>query len=252
MSDQTLKRPISPKKAYGAIRALLKDKEDTSQVFRIVEALTGSSFAHPYKRFRRSGVGARVLLEEADLLDVLKDKERLEKCPPESLGAAYLAFVYGEGLTAEGLVEASDAGRNRERNPDAERFVNRIRDMHDLWHVTTGYGRDGLGELSLLSFSTAQLWNPGIALIILIGMIKSKTETPHLPALRVVVEGYLNGKSALWLPKQDWEHLLDMPLEEVRRMLYVKAPKVYMRAKPAAEAVERAFQAARDENAAAA
>lgn len=247
MSEQSLKRPISLKEAYSAIRVLLKDKEDTSQVFRIVEALTGSSFVRPYKRFRRSGVGARVLLEQSDLLDALKDKQRLEQCPPGSLGATYLAFVYGEGLSADGLVEASDAGRSDVGDADAERFINRIRDMHDLWHVTTGYGRDGLGELSLLSFSTAQLWNPGIAFIILVGLIKSATETPQLPSLRVVIEGYLNGKIALWLPKQDWENLLEMPLEDVRQFLHIKSPRIYMRAKPRAEAVERAFQEARRE-----
>lgn len=242
MHDASLKRPILLKEAYSAIRALLQDKEDTSQVFRIVEALTGSSFVRPYNRFRQSGVGARVLLERTDLLDALKDKERLERCPEGSLGAAYLAFVYGEGLSADGLVEASNAGRSRAGHPDAERFVNRVRDMHDLWHVTTGYGRDSLGELSLLSFSMAQIWNPGIAFIILIGLIKSKTETSHLPAFRAVIEAYLNGKSALWLPKQDWEALLETPLEEVQQMLCIKTPKIYIRAKPDAEAIERAYQ----------
>ena len=41
--------------------------------------------------------------------------------------------------------------------------------MHDLWHVTTGYGRDALGELSLLAFTYAQEKNRGIGAIVLYG-----------------------------------------------------------------------------------
>jgi len=245
MSEQALRKKISFPKAIQAVKVLLKDKEDTSQVFRIVEALTGSSFVRPYRRFRRSGVGARVLLERSDLVDVLQDQNRLRECPPDSLGAAYLAFVYDERLSADGLVEASEAGRRSISDPDAERFVNRVRDMHDLWHITTGYGRDGLGELALLSFSTAQIWNPGIAFIVLVGLFKTRRETPQLPGMRAVIEGYLHGKMALWLPKQDWEALLDLPLQEVRSMLHIRSPEIYLRAKPEAENIEAAFQEAR-------
>ena len=41
--------------------------------------------------------------------------------------------------------------------------------MHDLWHVTTGYGRDALGELSLLAFTYAQEKIEGIGAIVLYG-----------------------------------------------------------------------------------
>ena len=44
--------------------------------------------------------------------------------------------------------------------------------MHDLWHVTTGYGRDALGELSLLAFTYAQEQNRGIGAIALYGYWK--------------------------------------------------------------------------------
>ena len=33
---------------------------------------------------------------------------------------------------------------------------DRLRDIHDLQHVMTGYGRDTLGELCLLSFMTTR------------------------------------------------------------------------------------------------
>ena len=44
--------------------------------------------------------------------------------------------------------------------------------MHDLWHVTTGYGRDALGELSLLAFTYAQEQNRGIGAIALIWLLE--------------------------------------------------------------------------------
>ncbi len=57
------------------------------------------------------------------------------------------------------------------RRPDPQqRWYNaRLRDMHDLWHVVTGYGRDSFGEACLLAFSYAQTRNRGIAFIAFFG-----------------------------------------------------------------------------------
>ncbi len=159
---QSSSRRIRPFEAWRAMRILLRDKEDTAQVFRFVQALTGDSQRMGFERFKQSETGQRILREQRRLLDVLSDRAGLAKCPEGSLGRAYLDFVYGHNLSADGLVAASKEGSSRKfESADEELYANRLRDMHDLWHVTTGYGRDGLGELCLLAFSYAQTRNRG-------------------------------------------------------------------------------------------
>src|SRR3546814_2900195 len=71
--------------------------------------------------------------------------------------------LYGEGLSADGLVEASKVGGVRSFvDPDVALFRNRMRDSHDLYHIVTDYGRDGLGEICVLTFGNAQFYNHGI------------------------------------------------------------------------------------------
>ena len=44
-------------------------------------------------------------------------------------------------------------------------FFRRVRDLHDVWHVLTGYGRDALGEMCLVTFSFQETHGLGWALI---------------------------------------------------------------------------------------
>jgi len=116
------------------MRQLIADKEDTSQVFRIVQALSGNSYYRNFRRFAASPQGQTILTERADLLGTLSDRERLARCAPGTLGRAYLDFVYGEGLTAQGLAEASEAsGMTEFSDPAVTRYRQRLRDSHDLF-----------------------------------------------------------------------------------------------------------------------
>ena len=73
--------------------------------------------------------------------------------PSGSLGRAYFDFVSEENLSAEGLVEASKIRVTPPPADDVTWFRERNREMHDLLHVVTGYGRDPLGEACLVAFS---------------------------------------------------------------------------------------------------
>ena len=95
--------------AIRALRQLIADPEDTSRVFEIIRALGGPSLRQGLKRFRATAVGARVLRENINLLDVLKDRDWLQSLPVGTLGRTYYEFIYGEALSADGLVEASVA-----------------------------------------------------------------------------------------------------------------------------------------------
>ena len=44
---------------------------------------------------------------------------------------------------------------------------------------------------------------------------------------RYDLDGFRRGQKAAWLPGQDWESMLVLPLEEVRRRLNLESPRVY-------------------------
>src|SRR5690606_14315610 len=116
----------------------------------------------------------------------------------------------------------SMVARRDDIGPERRLFADRLRDMHDLWHVATGYGRDLVGEAALLAFSYAQTRNPGVGFIVAVAWLRAKGDGAF--ARPVIVEGYKRGRRAAWLPAADWEHLLTLPLERVRAELNLGTP----------------------------
>lgn len=218
-----LSRPIQPLAAWRAMRTLLADPDDTAQVFHIVRALSGNSFEHLYQRTLADPSGARILDERRDILPILQNREALRALPDGTLGHEYARFLDDEGLSADGLVEAS------EEEEDSTHFVDerarvlsrRLRDTHDIWHVAAGYQRDLFGEAALLAFTFAQGRNPGIGFIVMIAMIKYLREG-HPEALKLTWKAFLRGLRAESFICADWEGLFALPLTEVRRLLKVE------------------------------
>jgi len=244
-SSRPRRKRIEPMKAIRAIRALIADKEDTGQVFKIIDALSGGADERMFNKFMANGTGQQVVAEKRDLIALLNDRERLSKLPEGTLGRTYYEFMAEENLTADGLVAASEeAPRLYAEMPEgAAIFRDRMRDSHDLWHVTTGYGRDGLGELCLLAFTYAQTRNRGIGFIVLVGGRVSSKEMPGIGIWKAIREGYRHGKAASWLPTADWETLLAQPLADVRRQLGIVAPETYQRISPITSAAEKGLTA---------
>jgi ubiquinone biosynthesis protein COQ4 len=216
-------------RAARAAALLSQDPDDTRHVFTLIEALSGDTNGRLVAGFRADAEGRRLLDEQPDLLALLCDRERLAATPEGSLGRAYLAFVDAEGITADGLVAASKQGQKGLHAPGSwGAYVSqRMRDTHDLWHTVTGYKGDLIGEVSLLAFSNAQIWNPGISVIVGVGIFRIR----ELRVARSILGGRVRGTRAAWLPAVRWEALLAMPLERVRARLGVRpvAPYVEMR-----------------------
>ncbi len=157
-------------------------------------------------------------------MNQLADRDGLRKLPEGSVGRAYLAFVESEGISPEGIRTASAEGiAEREKASELLYVKERMRDTHDLWHTVTGYKGDVAGEIGLLSFTLAQNWHAGVALIVGAGLVKGFA----VDTTRIIPDGYRRGRAAKWLPAQDWESLLPLPLEQVRASLGLGAPPVY-------------------------
>jgi ubiquinone biosynthesis protein COQ4 len=210
------------------VRKLMSNGEDTQQVFLLIEALRGKTTLRQFARFRQTETGRAVLGENRRLLDRLNDRATLAVLPAGSLGRGYYDFMAAEDLSAEGLVEMSKITRSP-ASDDVTLFRERNREMHDLLHVVTGYGRDPLGEACLVAFSYAQTGLKGFAVIAIYAARKIARSRPDQPVRRAVFEGYRHGRSAGWLPGADWEALLAQPVEAIRAQFAVKPPTYYRR-----------------------
>lgn len=220
---------IRPLEAVRGLRSLTANPDDTAQVFRVIRALSGRSFERVLRRVQADPTGAHILAERRRLLTTLARREWLRSLPEGSLGREYARFMDAEGISAEGLVAASerDAPEVSPRLGEAGRILGeRLRDMHDLWHVLTGYGRDLIGEAGLLAFTYAQTRNRGIGVIVAYGLYRL-WRGGATRAVDLVRGGYRRGRRAAFLPAQDWEALLPLPLEEVRHRLGVDPAEPY-------------------------
>jgi ubiquinone biosynthesis protein COQ4 len=230
-----LPRPrVRPIRALRAFRRLLADKEDTRQVFEIMQALNGASTARGYQRLLGAVQGGRLAYERVELAERLSDRAYLQRLPEGSVGAAYRRFIAAERLSAGGLAEESRKARGGAADllhPYAW-FGRRIRDTHDIWHVLTGYGRDSLGELCLVAFSYAQTGALGWAFIALGGVIQALKIGEGTRVAGAVWQAYCNGRDAAWLPGEDYEVLLLEPLEDARRRLRIRRGDRYFAVPP--------------------
>ena len=205
-------------RASRALAALFRNPDDLPQVFTLLEAMSGTAPYRLMRRFRRDATGARLLRDQPDIVAVLADREGLRKLPAGSLGREYLAFVESEGISAQGILDASRRGRtDKSMSPEYAYVRDRMRDTHDLWHALTGYKGDALGELALLAFILGQNFNLALAMIVIGGLLKGLGRGD----MSLVVDGYRRGRSTAWLPAQDWEALMALPLGEVRKRLRV-------------------------------
>ena len=218
---------MQPIVAAKALRRLIADPEQTQEVFEVIRALSGPALRHGHRRFAQTDVGRRVLREKITLLDTLNDRDWLSTLSADTLARHYLSFVTNENITADGLVEASANEGFDQMDEDVARFGERQRDMHDLWHTLTQYGRDQLGEVCLLAFTYAQTKNRGIGAICLTGCAKlAQFYGPGV--FKAAWHGYRAGKAAAWLPGQDWEALLTQPISTVRTTLNIAPPTEYL------------------------
>ena len=219
---------LRPLKALAAFRRLIRDKEDTAQVFEIMRALSGRSIARGYGRMLNSIEGGRQAFLGNELAHKLDDPTWLAAFSPGTVGANYRDFREARGFTADGLAEAE-----REVIPytDAPHphlwYARLLRDVHDIWHVLTGYGTDALGEACVVSFSYGQTHNLGFGFIGWGAAREIRRENASIPARKAVLQAWRHGRAARWLPALDYEALFAEPLETARARLGIRPATIY-------------------------
>jgi len=223
--------PVRPLHAFLSVLKLVTNKEDTRQVFEIVQALSGASSKKMFRQFTNSDYGRRVVTTPVRLEEILGNRERLRAYPEGTLARADLDFMEGENLTPEGLRSAAEeAGIDYDIYPEFKEYMRlfmHLQVSHDLWHVLTGYGRDALGELCNLVYTRHQTYNPGFRLIIAIGFLAQKLEQPFQPISKALAEAKRNARAADWVLAHDVEELIALPLAEARARIGLAEPAVY-------------------------
>lgn len=223
------------KAAWIALKRLLANGDDTVQVFRIMRALNADTVARNYHRLLAQPGGGRIAYRRTELGDLFSRADLIDSFKPGTVGAAYRDFLNRTGYSAKGLAEVanSDAIPHEDQHPYAW-FGRRERDIHDVWHVLTGYQADEpLGEACLVAFSYAQTKGLGWAAIALGASLKARKITRSWIFPRAVIEGYRHGKRAKWLSAEDYETLMHEPIEQVRHRLNIPEPKRYHEAQAA-------------------
>ncbi|MBX7527090.1 Coq4 family protein [Qipengyuania vesicularis] len=215
-------------KAFHHFRELLKDKEDTAEVFKIFESLPSKTFMPRVRALTLSEHGEKLRADEPFLPPILDDHDALRKLPEGSVAHSYCDFMESEGLSAAGLVEEAEKLGNPKYGDLVEWFGFRQRDTHDLMHVLTGYGRDGLGEQCVLLFTHGQSPSHGHLLIGYAGAVQiKKTVKSAAPVFKACRQAHKTGKACPPLVGMSIRELLAMDLQEARAKLNIPDPSWY-------------------------
>ncbi len=219
-------RPLVARRAMKRARA---NPDDTAAAAVVIGAVSGNSGRRGFNRFKQSRRGAQILREHRDLYDILTDKERLLAMQPGSLGRTIIEWFIRENISAEGLAQASKAaseelGTRQDVGSDQQVYQARVRNLHDIFHVVAGYDRDMRGEVGVLAFTVGQVYNRGVAYLVLQAVRRAGWNSELGKLAR---QGYRRGKQAKPLLEEDWEALFERPLDEVREQLGVGPPPVY-------------------------
>ena len=240
-ASRTLSRRVQPVRAARAMSRLVADKDDTEQVFEIMNALSGRSPEWGYGRLLKTPEGGLQAYRRQELADRLQDRNWLDQFEAGSVGAAYRDFIDAQNFSAYGLADESRKVADSEIEAAHPRawFARRMRDVHDIWHVLTGYQADALGEACLVAFSLPQTRSAGFGLIassIAVQFMRART---GYPCARAVFQAWRDGRRAAWLPGEDYERLFAEPLDVARRRLKIPTPTIYQRVPPS---VRNAYQ----------
>jgi ubiquinone biosynthesis protein Coq4 len=140
--------------------------------------------------------------------------DELLSYPQDSLGYAYGMHIRQAKLNPNFY-------RRVEVVDDATYLFQRLRQTHDIWHVVTGFGIDGLGEMELKAFEFAQTRRPMAVVLIGLVILGNVFKEPH--TLGVLFEhmasAYLLGTRAKPFLAQKWEEHWERPVAEWRSLL---------------------------------
>ena len=122
-----------------------------------VANLLAGCHPHLLARVRQCEEGAE-LLRDRPIIDPTCDLQHLLGLPGGTFGKEYARWMIDQGLSPD--------QRPTDRlpaDPDERYLLQRLLEVHDLWHVLSGYNCDAAGEFGMLAFTLGQRVQPRIA-----------------------------------------------------------------------------------------
>lgn len=146
------------------------------------------------------------------------DVTYLANLPDGTLGKEFERYLTSNQLDANLLRESAFIEAHHKRGDDVGYLAERGFQLHDLFHVLTGYDTTPLGEVRVVSFTVAQAPAPYPAMIIASRPLQILLYRPQLLPfiMDAITEGWMLGRKAKPLLAVRWEEYWERPLTQVR------------------------------------
>lgn len=186
---------------------------------------------------------------EAGYLGDDPDFDALLELPHDSLGYLYARHIVDNGLNR---TIASDYRKAHERMeqesklagmPDEVRYASlRGFQIHDVFHILTGYLTTGWGEMALQAYTLAQRELPyqGIWMSTLTTQMTFYNPDMIAPVMDALSHGWTLGRQTKNLNYVRWEERLAEPIADLRREFGIPVEGAVRPASPQGEALRRA------------
>ncbi len=233
MQRRTLEKRYIPAALLAGYRWLRNpvSQGGAKQVPRIQMLAKGPEILAAVEHMRVHPTGRILLAERPDLGGVLSNTAALKAMPAGSLGRLFFEGMDNPtgvpGYLLAGLIYKDGFFDSFDMSDDARFYLERIRWLHDLFHVISGHGTDLSGEGLLIYFQHAYLY--GLSFNSLarspFGIGPSYFIRPACGQKRwreLLQEAHARGLAAYHMCPAvfaPWEEMLPKPIDEVRAQL---------------------------------
>ncbi|MCP4007498.1 MAG: hypothetical protein GY725_25240 [bacterium] len=224
-SDQGMKLRREWLLGFRSLWQFIRGKGGLDSAMEAMFALAGPTVEREFEKFAAHPVGQRLLKESPrpDLNALLADQATLRAMPEGSFADAYLIYMGDVGMApADAFLEAAGLDEKARRfgwSDDQLWFVRRMANSHDLFHVLGGYDRTITGEVGVDAFTAGHIPLIPIRLMMLYFLILKPSDP--ISWCRYVLNSYKHGHRTPSLFCVDYEAVLPLPLDEVRRQIGV-------------------------------
>ena len=148
-----LKERLQSLKMVAGLATFLKNPGSLDSVFAVAASFKDSPLGEQMVQHLLADNEFRSLVDEGWRPAPI-NLDQLQQLPEGSLGRVYADQLIRQGITPDTLIDPSPV-------TNAQEFVvHRLKETHDIVHVLTGFGIDGVSELGLQGFNLAQNRSP--------------------------------------------------------------------------------------------
>lgn len=200
-------------KMVAGLATFLKDPSSLDSIFAVSNSVKDGPLGEQTVRHLLSNSQFKALVDEGWRPAPI-DLQKLQTLPEGSLGRCYADQLISQGITPDTLIDPSPV-------TNANEFViHRLKETHDIVHVLTGFGVDGISEIGLQGFNLAQNRSPLAVMLIFGSMLSSlQNDDPLEPLLRALAHGFQMGLDAELVVGRKLEEGWERPLQEWRKEL---------------------------------